>query len=176
MKGGLILTDTTLTGFTPVIEMIKNGKITILSNMSKSGIIFKLIVSEENSYYTNFNKNGAKIKQFIIKLAIITPLKIMYELMGQTKKTETPENFLQEAQIQQDIWIKTNQYGGQEFVPGIANFAFFNKDNSRVLLDYMSSSFRYNEYSDSSNSDSSQSEYESESGSGPGSVSGDWDQ
>ena len=61
MKGGLILTPRTLpdqtvrilTGFAPVIEMIQNGKIILLSNMSISGIIFKLIVSEENSYYTN---------------------------------------------------------------------------------------------------------------------------
>lgn len=163
MKGGLILTDLRLTGFMPVIEMIKNGKITLLSNMSCSGIIFKLSVRDEHSYYTNFNKNGEKIKQFIIKLAIISPSKIRYELLSKNKKSETAENFLQEARIQQDIWIKCNQYGGQEFVPGIANFAFFDKDNSQILLDYMSSSFSYNEYSDSSNSESSQSESESES-------------
>jgi hypothetical protein len=154
MKGGLILTDTRLTGFTPMIEMIKNGKITLLTDMSKSGIIFKLVVSEEHSYYTNFNKNGAKITEFIIKLAIIRPSKIIYQLGLRSKKTETPENFLQEARTQQDIWIKTNQYGGEEFVPGIANFAFFDNDNSQILLDYMLSSFRYNEYSDDSNDES----------------------
>lgn len=158
MKGGLILTDLRLTGFTPVIEMIKNGKITLLSNRSRSGIIFKLLVRDEHSYYTNFNKNGEKIKQFIIKLAIITPSKTQYTLIGEDKITETNDSFLQEARIQQDIWIKTNQYGGQEFVPGIANFAFFDNVNSQILLDYMSSSFRYNEVSDSESNDESSDE------------------
>lgn len=158
MKGGLILTDLRLTGFTPVIEMIKNGKITILSNRSRSGIIFKLLVRDEHSYYTNFNKNGEKIKQFIIKLAIITSSKTQYTLIGEDKITETNDSFLQEARIQQDIWIKTNQYGGQEFVPGIANFAFFDNVNSQILLDYMSSSFRYNEVSDSESNDESSDE------------------
>jgi len=140
MKGGLILTEPELTGFTPVLHMIKNcEELSLTSIESLSGIIFILKVKPENSKYTNFKSvnNAQPITNFIIKMAVITDDQNRYMLGGIPKSTEQKENFFQEAQLQQQIWMNCIQGGKREFVPGVANFALFDNNNSKNMLDCM---------------------------------------
>ena len=50
------------------------------------------------------------------------------------KFSESEQRFLNEAKIQQDIWIKTIENGSKEFTPSIANFVLFNNQNSHKLV------------------------------------------
>ena len=135
--GGLILKNPSLSGFLPVLEMIKhpNSRITLLTASTSTGFIFLLNVNESDSNYKNVD--GTFVTSFIIKIVVIEadrnkPLVSEYQSM--TKFSESAQTFLNEAKIQQSIWIKTIENGSTDFTPSIANFVLFNNQNAHKLI------------------------------------------
>ena len=139
MKGGLILTEPFLPGFTPVLQMIQNGVIRLLTyEESLFGIIFTLTVLEGNSKYIDIKRQIQT--DFIIKLVVISNPRTTYSLPNLSRKykgTMTKEKFLNEARIQQKVWTESILYGGEEFSPSVVNFALFNNANGKILLQMM---------------------------------------
>lgn len=139
MKGGLILTEPFLPGFTPVLQMIQNGVIRLLTyERSLVGIIFTLTVLEGNSKYIDIKRQIQT--EFVIKLVVISNPRTTYSLPNlsrEYKATTTKEKFLNEARIQQNVWTESILYGGEEFSPSVVNFALFNNANGKILLQMM---------------------------------------
>jgi len=139
IKGGLVLTDKSLTGFAPVVKMLQSGsaRIQVLTANSLQGFMFTLNVNREDSTYRHFRFiNGAhKITNFIIKIVVITETVIPLPKFGEIKKSsETETSFLTEAQLQQTVWIRNITGGKREFSPSVANFALFDRVQSLNLL------------------------------------------
>ena len=139
MKGGLILTEPSLQGFTPVLQMIQNGEIGLLTyEESLVGIIFTLTVPPENSKYIDIKRQIQT--EFVIKLVLISNPRTTYSLPNlsrEFKVTMSKDNFLNEARIQQKVWTDSILYGGEEFSPSLVNFALFNNEIGKILLRMM---------------------------------------
>jgi hypothetical protein len=138
MKGGLILTEPFLPGFTPVLQMIQNGVIRLLTYDEGTlvGIIFTLTAG--NSKYIDIKRQIQT--EFVIKLVVISNPRTTYSLPSLSRKykaTTTKEKFLNEARIQQNVWTQSILYGGEEFSPSVVNFALFNNANGKILLQMM---------------------------------------
>ena len=139
LTGGLILKNPSMAnmGFFPVLEMIKNpnSRIILLTAETAKGFIFLLNVNESDSNYKNVD--GSFVTSFIIKIVVIAPesnIPLVKQYKDIPKFSESAQSFLNEAKIQQDIWIKTIENGSKEFTPSIANFVLFNNQNSHKLV------------------------------------------
>jgi len=144
LKGGLILTDPTLFGFAPILEMLHSdsARIRLLTADSLKGFMFVLDVAESHSKYTTFRRlGGGKITSFIIKIVIITPVlnTRLTPYKNKSKKSESAESFISEARIQQKIWLRSIQGGRPEISPSVANLALFNNMDSPACIGHISS-------------------------------------
>lgn len=108
--GGAKLIHPEKAGFTPIYDMLnaRMSRLELLTYASLYGFMFELIVPPELSEYNTFDKNGkltVPITNFILKFVVITPLTVrLPEYNGVKKASETPVNFLKEANAQQSIW------------------------------------------------------------------------
>lgn len=137
-KGGLILTDKSLTGFAPVLHMLLSGsaRIQALTVDSLSGFMITLNVDPRDSTYRHFQTiRVPNITNFIIKIVVITEKKRpLPKFNGKNKSSETESSFLTEARLQQVVWIRNIIGGKPEFTPSVANFALFDDKQSSNLL------------------------------------------
>jgi hypothetical protein len=120
------------TGITPIINMLIKGKVKLLSNSSLSGIIFQLTVDEEDSEYMDIldGKFVIPVTDYVFKIAYITknPTNINYYYNRKFKKAEFELDFLNEARLQQKIWMESISGGRPPLCPSIVDLFFFDAD------------------------------------------------
>jgi len=141
-KGGAKLLHPDKIGFKPIFDMLTSpgAILKLLSNDSRYGFIFELIVrSEYTEYYTNDATGMFKIPitNFILKIVVIASLKVNLPKCG-SKYSVIAKEFLDEAKNQQLIWLKSIAGGRPEICPAVANLSLFNKDEADKLIDFLS--------------------------------------
>lgn len=144
-KGGVKLSDTSLTGFTPIQQMLDSPGATlkVLTASSLKGFMLTLDVQPENSkYLTQDTKKNFTIPatSFILKYVVIT------DDAGDTlsdytsgskvvqKASESANSFYNEAILQQEIWESSVQGNKKAICPPVANFSMFDHNSSIELL------------------------------------------
>jgi len=138
------------TGFTPVLKMLQipDSKIEMLSYESLFGFMFELIVPPEETEYVGLNKSQklftVPITNFILKIVVIGSVgdggitsRYLPDFFGTQKACELNDSFINEAKIQQDIWLSSISGGHPELCPSVANFSLFDNQNSQKLLNYL---------------------------------------
>jgi tRNA A-37 threonylcarbamoyl transferase component Bud32 len=145
-KGGVKLSDTSLTGFTPIQQMLDSPDATlkVLTASSLKGFMLTLDVTEENSkYLTQDTKKNFTVPatSFILKYVVIT------DDAGETlsdytsgskvvrKASESANSFYNEAILQQEIWESSVQGNKEAICPPVANFSMFDHNSSIALLE-----------------------------------------
>ena len=118
------------------IEMMNSDGATfqILTHKCKNGIIFVLDVHHYNSRYFTLGPTGIfnrPVTSFVVKFVITS--EEGDELVG-SKYTMKEEDFLREAQVQQDIFIGSIVGKRQPLCPGISGFFLFDNANAIAFL------------------------------------------
>jgi hypothetical protein len=148
MKGGIIKTNSNLSSWQAVYNMItsEHSKLTSISYNSAAGFIFKLDVQEEyseflglNSARTSFNE---PVTSLIFKIVIIDAKNEIIELPEYEDKDkkyhdkvlENKGNFIQEAVIQQDIYLKTINPNGNYICPSVIDLSLFKNQHAKKLI------------------------------------------
>ena len=149
MKGGVIKKNENLTSWQSVYNMIKSSD-SILESISYNslvGFVFKLYVEEEHSEFlglnntrTNFNK---PIKSLIFKIVVIDTnnkrtiipdyVDNIHEIYK--KSVEDKDNFIQEAFVQQNIYLNTINPNGNYICPSVIDLSLFKNDDAKILID-----------------------------------------
>jgi hypothetical protein len=132
-------------GIKPIIDMLIKGKVKLLSNSSLSGIIFQLTVDEADSEYMDIldGKFVIPVTDYVFKISCIDTgnKSIYYKFSGNTKKSESKNNFLKESRLQQKIWMESISGGRPALCPSVVDVLFFDRDNNIVgVSGYESSS------------------------------------
>jgi hypothetical protein len=148
--GGVKLINPKNIGFTPVLNMLTHpdSKIETLSYESLFGFMFELIVDKSATEYAGLTKSQklftVKITNFILKIVVIgregdggITSRYLPDFFGTQKACELNESFINEARIQQDIWLSSIKGGHPELCPSVANFSLFDNKNSQTLLNYL---------------------------------------
>ena len=133
--GGAIKKNPGKNGFTPISDMLDiNATLKLLSDDSLYGFILELTVREEDSEYTTINNQP--ITNFVLKIVVTSPEKnsILPRYKDKNKLSESVSNFVNEAKIQQGIWLQSVQYGNPEICPDVLDVFFFNYQNSIHLI------------------------------------------
>jgi hypothetical protein len=125
-------------GIIPIIDMLKKGKVKLLTNDSLSGIIFQLTVDEADSEYMDVldGKFVVPVTDYVLKIACIskTPLRWGYYIFGEmNKKIELEDDFLNEARLQQKIWMESISGGRPALCPSIVDVLLFDKDSTTIV-------------------------------------------
>jgi serine/threonine protein kinase len=133
--GGAIKKNPGKNGFTPISDMLDiNATLKLLSDDSLYGFILELTVREEDSEYTTIDNQP--ITNFVLKIVVTSPEKnsILPRYKDKNKLSESVSNFVNEAKIQQGIWLQSVQYGNPEICPDVLDVFFFNYQNSIHLI------------------------------------------
>jgi hypothetical protein len=147
-NGGLLLTKKYNSTFEAVYEMImESSDIEIVYMESLKGFIFKLVIDKDKSKFTTLNEYKTdindKVDSLILKFAIISnnlkdlapPLKYQgYEL---NKQTEIESDVINEVFIQQHIYLESIKNTGNPISPGLADYSYFNTEQSFIILDFL---------------------------------------
>jgi hypothetical protein len=146
-KGGLKRKDSVkhLSNTDVLLSMInsKDATLEFLGNPKNSsrGIIAILNVKPENSQYTGLNpKTGRldlEVTSFVIKFAITTHEgNDRLEYNNITKTTESQQSFLNEAKLQQDIWLQSilGRKPAIEICPSIGSLLLLNNGDAQTFL------------------------------------------
>ena len=121
--------------------MITRGELQILTYASLKGFIFTLTVSKTDSEYLTFS--GTKfikpVTSFILKFAVITPKNNtpLDDYKDRYKYSESTRSYIEEAQLQQQIWKSSIIGNKPEICPSVANFSLFDNNNSKKLLAFL---------------------------------------
>lgn len=140
-NGGLKLINPKKTDFQPIYDMITRGELQILTYASLKGFIFTLTVSKTDSEYLTFS--GTKfikpVTSFILKFAVITPKNNtpLDDYKDRYKYSESTRSYIEEAQLQQQIWKSSIIGNKPEICPSVANFSLFDNNNSKKLLAFL---------------------------------------
>jgi hypothetical protein len=140
-NGGLKLINPKKTDFQPIYDMITRGELQLLTYASLKGFIFTLTVSKTDSEYLTFS--GTKfikpVTSFILKLAVITPKNNtpLDDYKDRYKYSESTRSYIEEAQLQQQIWKSSIIGNKPEICPSVANFSLFDNNNSKKLLAFL---------------------------------------
>lgn len=140
-NGGLKLINPGKPGFQPIYDMITRGELKILTYSSLKGFIFTLTVSKTDSEYLTFG--GTKfikpVTSFILKFAIMTPKNDspLDDYKDRYKYSESNHSYVEEAQLQQQIWKSSILGNKPEICPSVANFSLFDNNNSKELLAFL---------------------------------------
>jgi len=145
-NGGLLLTQKFPSTFDAIYTMIeKANEIKPLYMSSLKGFVFVLNIDEKNSLFYTLNEEKTnldkKVNSLIIKFAItnkhvqyIEP-SLRFQGYEHEKQTDSDEDVINEVSIQQKIYLESIKNTGNPIVPGIADFSFFNTENSFIILD-----------------------------------------
>jgi hypothetical protein len=135
-------------GIEPIIHMLMKGKVKLLSNSSLFGIIFQLSVDENDSEYMDV-QNGKfviPVTDYVFKVACIGETEGLsdgtinpyYDFDGVEKKVEAISSLLNEAKLQQKIWIDSIVGGRPPLCPSVVDVLFFSKEEETVSTNYSS--------------------------------------
>jgi hypothetical protein len=90
----------------------------------------------------NLDSFGQPVRRLLFKLVAITSRMITYEpWAGRKKDTSTPDDFMNEVSIQQDIYTRTN-YFGEALCPAIIS-AFIRIPNDSLVQNLLGSCVKY---------------------------------
>lgn len=152
--GGLKVIDGNAPGFDNVLEMIKSdsAKITCVTYSSLYGFILKLVVDSTDSKYNNLSDTGdftLSQTDFILKLV---PLELERERRLKTsfattanknvnfgkakdiyKNTCIKKDFIDEANIQMDIFAKSIIGNNEPICPGVADIQTLSNDTKDIV-------------------------------------------
>lgn len=133
-------------GFDPIYDMIAKGSMEILSLSSLTGFIVTLTVPAYDSAYLNLKGSDftQPVTDYILKFAVITRKVERFPLYNISKRSETPDSYLQEAKLQQHVWEKSISEGRPPICPSIANFSLFETDQAKNLCTFLSVKSRAN--------------------------------
>ena len=162
IKGGLELTGTDFlkntqlkTNFDPVLSMLINPSSTLdlITASSLKGFIFKLNVPKSVSSYTEYrlkNNNTEsfmkdEVESFALKFVVISDSEKRLPVFidkktneRRNKATDTANDFINEARIQQDIWRESYKKKGGEIAPSLGNITFIQGNKGIVeFLTYL---------------------------------------
>ena len=130
-KGGVVKKNSDLSSWQAVYNMItsENSKLTSISYDSLVGFVFKLDVQEEYSEFLGLNGHrtlfNEPVKSLIFKIVIVHQFNNLINLepykdikkKEHGKGVENKNNFIQEAVVQQNIYLKTiNPNGNYEHI------------------------------------------------------------
>jgi len=170
LKGGATQININKQGFLPLYDMLnsRGAKLELITDKSLFSFIFRLTVNEENSEYLKsdvsntpacnpieqFSKRkrfipeaepalvSNRIVNYILKIVVLNNQRVPYSYSTRNdKSTETPENFLQEANNQETLWINSIQGNRLPTCPAVANVWRFDNTNSLSFLNYLGRQF-----------------------------------
>lgn len=125
-KGGAKKIHPNKPAFTPVYDMIMNpnSNLTVFTVSSLKGFMLKLDVGQDDYEFTT--ATDFTIHNHILKLVLISNVeKNALDYAGRHKSTETIKSFKDEAALQQLVWLKSIENGGEEICPSVANLTVF---------------------------------------------------
>jgi hypothetical protein len=125
-------------GFQAVYDMLASpsSTLSILTTSSLKGFMLKLdVIEEEAAYKTD---NNTPITSYILKFVVISNgnrVERLENYNNKTKESEKHDDFIEEAKLQQSIWMSSIQQIQHEICPSVANLAIFDNNGARILLD-----------------------------------------
>ena len=147
-KGGVVKKNSDLSSWQAVYNMItsENSKLTSISYDSLVGFIFKLDVQEEYSEFLGLNDSrtlfNEPVKSLIFKIVIVHQFNNLINLepykdikkKEHGKGVENKNNFIQEAVVQQNIYLKTINPNGNYICPSVIDLSLFKNDDAKQLI------------------------------------------
>lgn len=153
MKGGLKLRNPNKKGFEPVMDMVRSrsANMRLVSYNSLQAFMFSLKVDESDAEYdelvgASFSK---RVTSYILKFTLLAnqePYLLEKRFYGALEKakykagidksTDTPQNFYEEAKLQQNLWKKSIRKGRPAICPPIANLSLFHSADAKALIDF----------------------------------------
>ena len=145
-NGGLLLIKQFPSTFYAIYEMIEKAKeIKPLYMSSLKGFVFVLNIDENDSLFYTLNEEKSKldkkVNSLILKLALTSKNEefiipsLNYQGYEQEKQTDKLNDVIDEVTTQQNIYLESIKNTGNPIVPGIADFSYFNTENSFIILD-----------------------------------------
>jgi hypothetical protein len=148
MKGGIIKKNKNLSSWQAVYNMITSeySSLTSISYDSLVGFVFKLDVQEEYSEFRGLNNTrtlfNEPVKSLIFKIVIVHQFNKLIELepykdiknKEHSKGVENKNNFIQEAVVQQNIYLKTINPNGNYICPSVIDLSLFKNDDAKKLI------------------------------------------
>lgn len=146
-KGGVRKKNVGKEGITPILDMIQNGTISLISNSSYFSIVFNIQVDQENSEYLDKDLMGnfsIPVTDYVLKLVLCTNIDFSYEysLMGTIKSTETIQSVKKEADTQQKIWMKSVAGGRSPICPPIVDLIIIQENQETPFFNLLRSRFQ----------------------------------
>jgi hypothetical protein len=158
-KGGVRLIDPTFSSWQAVWYMIniEGAKISLISNNSLTGIIFRLDVFSGNTLFNGIKKDrtpddygnffNKDVYTLVFKFSILAPTIEYYTIVEEKEKkiikkeklTSTILDTLNETAIQQEIFCVTMIPTGYPITIAIVDFSYFDTKHARILLNTLMS-------------------------------------
>ncbi len=147
ISGGVKQQNTSISSFAAVFIMISTigAKLTLISYSSLKGFVFRLdIPNPANSQFFTLNSNKTAFTEPVVSLILkieilseseerLSPLTIGG--INYSKVTDNTTDFHNEAKTQQDIYRNTVWPNGLPITLSVADFSYFDIDNSYILID-----------------------------------------
>ena len=151
IKGGLKLKNPGIDSFDAVMNMINcsGATLNVLSYSSAYGFIFKLSIPPTAHHCVQFQGLSSTktftndIYSLVLKLSIINDkediIKTRLEIDGESKikSKENAQAFMNEAKIQQEIFLETIVPSGNPICLGIADYSYLSQTDASKLLDIL---------------------------------------
>jgi len=151
IKGGLKLKNPGIDSFDAVMNMINcsGATLNVLSYSSAYGFIFKLSIPPTAHHCVQFQGLSSTktftndIYSLVLKLSIINDkediIKTRLEIDGESKRKskENAQAFMNEAKIQQEIFLETIVPSGNPICLGIADYSYLSQTDASKLLDIL---------------------------------------
>lgn len=164
-KGGFKKRNPFLNNFEPIKEMMQcpGTRFKLITDKSLMGFIFSMSLTDSDCYqHLNIGDDGSNLEnspntsafykpvnEYLLKFSLVNSRpdddeeKELDQYVSKSdgdirnKMTDTQTNFLNEAKIQQEVWMKSTLFGKKPVCPSVANVALFNAENSQKLLNHM---------------------------------------
>lgn len=145
--GGVKQQNPSISSFAAVFIMIceVGAKITLISYSSLKGFVFRLdIPNPANTQFFTLNSNKTAFTEpvvsLILKIEILSDIEerlspLTIGRLNYNKLTDKTTDFYNEAKTQQDIYRNTVWPNGLPITLSVADFSYFDINNSYILLD-----------------------------------------
>ena len=143
MKGGVKKINPTKEGFTPVMDMLTKGTISLLTATSLKGFMIQLNVPTNASEFKAVDSSGRftlPVISYILKIVVIQNKgkmslpRLLLNGKYYIKSCETSDSLIEESKTQQNIWEGSILGGKEEICPPIVNTSFFTNEKMNDLL------------------------------------------
>ena len=147
ISGGVKQENLSISSFAAVFIMIceVGAKITLISYSSLKGFVFRLdIPNPANTQFFTLNSNKTAFTEpvvsLILKIEILSDIEerlspLTIGRLNYNKLTDKTTDFHNEAKTQQDIYRNTVWPNGLPITLSVADFSYFDINNSYILLD-----------------------------------------